>query len=207
MLFGSGKLLGAAVVAAVTLGSCGGGPTPKTVDNADAALAPSVCQRDQTREFFCDGLLSGQGAPAPYENCPAGIELPAGGYPAKGSVARFDARYTEWARQRAKPGHACCYSWCADVRVADPADVLPYAGCTGPEVISDAYCMAELEAGTSAPAPDPLQRCPIAIQPPEAVSFAVPRAVPLDTAATQARRQQNDPACCYNWCSPKPPGM
>jgi hypothetical protein len=170
--------------------------------------APVVCRQDQVREFYCDGLLpmsTARGAPAPYESCPAGIEAPPGDYPRKEHVARFDAVYTEWDRQRAQPGHTCCYSWCAELTVADVDDVLPYAGCDEPGAMRELYCLAELESGTSAPAPSPLDHCPLAIRPPESKSFSVPKAAPLDATETTTRRERGDNrACCYGWCSKMP---
>lgn len=142
------------------------------------------------------------GAPAPYEACPAGIESPEGGaYPRRESVARFDAAYTAWARTRAQPGHTCCYTWCAKLAVADPDDVLPSAGCDQAGTIREDYCFPELESGTSEPGPAGLERCPLAIRPPPTRSFSVPKAAPLDLQETNARRQRNEPACCYGWCS------
>ncbi len=205
--FGGVSVRSALAIGLLSLGCRGAEPQTSV---AAPEFLPSMCAQDQTRESYCDGLLpmtTAQGAPAPYETCPIGIELPPGAYPAKGSVARFDPNYTEWARQRAKPGHACCYSWCADVQIADVDEVLPYAGCNDPLAMQENYCMTELESGTSAPAPAPLERCPLAIQPPAAVSFSVPRAAPLDVAATQAKRTQGDTSCCYGWCSHAPPGM
>lgn len=176
---------------------------------ADPRLAPTACLEDQVREHYCDGLLpmsTALGAPPPYDSCPAGIEAPAGAYPRREHVARFDPHYTEWARRRATPGHTCCYSWCSALSVADVDDVLPHAGCDLPGAMRESYCFPELENGTSTPSPAPLERCPLAVRPPEAVSFSVPKAAPLDVAETQARRQRGDPSCCYGWCSRMPAG-
>lgn len=169
------------------------------------------CAIDEVRESYCEGLVpmsTGVGAPPPYESCPAGIEVPASGaYPARHRVARFDAKYTEATRRRVQPGHSCCYSWCAKLTVADPKDVLPYAGCTLPGAARETYCFPELENGTNSPGPEPYARCPLAIRPPEAVSFSVPKAAPLDLATTQAKRGSGDASCCYGWCSRMPAGI
>lgn len=198
------------VVAAALLllgGGCSSAEKPVR-SRADTA-GSGVCGPDQVREYYCDGLLpmsTALGAPAPYDSCPAGIEAPAGAYPRREHVARFDATYTEWARRRAQPGHTCCYSWCSDLKVADVADVLPYAGCDKPGAMRENYCFPELESGTSTPAPAPLDRCPLAVRPPESVSFSVPKAAPLDLAESGARHQRGDGSCCYGWCSRMPAG-
>lgn len=188
-----------------TLGcSCGTeAPPKKSGDKASGALV-ATCALDEVREYYCDGLLpmsTARGAPAPYEACPAGIEAPEGAYPRREHVARFDEAYTEWARRRAQPGHTCCYSWCAKLQVASAKDVAPYAGCDQAGVMRENYCFPELESGTSDPGPGELTRCPLAIRPPEASSFFVPKAAPLDISETNARRQRSDLACCYGWCS------
>jgi hypothetical protein len=184
-------------------------PSPR--QGAQAEASPLKCAVDQVRESYCEGLLpmsTATGAPPPYESCPAGIEVPAAGaYPAHDRVARFDAPYTEVARRRAKPGHACCYSWCASLKVADPTEVLPYAGCNQPGAARESYCFPELESGTTSPGPGALSQCPLAIRPPETVSFSVPKAAPLDLASTQQRRRQGDKSCCYGWCSRMPVGI
>ena len=147
------------------------------------------------------------GAPPPYENCPAGIETQAGVYPTRQRVARFDAAHTEWARQRVKPGHTCCYSWCADVDVREPEQVPEPTSCDRPGEERESYCMAELEAGTSQPAEAPLERCPVAIRPPEVLHFSTPPAAAIDYATTQAARTRGGALCCYAWCSRVPVGI
>jgi hypothetical protein len=199
-------LLGSALL--LLGGGCSSGEKAQH-PRSDPSSSSGVCRADQVREFYCDGLLpmsTALGAPAPYDSCPAGIEAPAGAYPRREHVARFDATYTEWARRRAQPGHTCCYSWCSELKVADVADVLPYAGCDKPGAIRENYCFPELESGTSSPAPAPLDRCPLAVRPPESVSFSVPKAAPLDVAETGARHQRGDGSCCYGWCSRMPAG-
>ncbi|HWA74874.1 MAG TPA: hypothetical protein VG937_21170 [Polyangiaceae bacterium] len=196
-------LLGLALL--VASGCSSGAKAAHPRANADSG----VCAVDQVREFYCDGLLpmsTAVGAPAPYDSCPAGIEAPTGAYPRAEHVARFDATYTEWARRRAQPGHTCCYSWCSALKLAEVDDVLPYAGCDRPGAMRENYCFPELESGTTRAAPAPLDRCPLAVTPPESVSFSVPKAAPLDVAETQARHQRGDGSCCYGWCSRMPAG-
>jgi hypothetical protein len=197
-----------ALSAGLALAAVGCSSAEKPVHpRAGSGNADGTCGLDQVREYYCDGLLpmsTALGAPAPYDSCPAGIEAPAGAYPRREHVARFDPTYTEWARRRAQPGHTCCYSWCSALNVAEAADVLPYAGCDVPGAIRENYCFPELETGASTPAPAPLDRCPLAVRPPEAVSFSVPKAAPLDVAERQASHQRGDGSCCYGWCSRMP---
>ncbi|MGC4091442.1 MAG: hypothetical protein QM756_26895 [Polyangiaceae bacterium] len=184
-------------------------PRPKSANGAESSALE--CSIDQVRESYCEGLVpltTAVGAPPPYENRPAGIEAPSSGaYPARQRVARFDAKNTEATRRRVQPGHACCYSWCAALTVADPKDVLPYAGCTEPGAARENYCFPELEGGTKDPGPEPYARCPLAIRPPPTVSFSVPKAAPLDLTTTQAKRAAGEAACCYGWCSRMPAGI
>jgi hypothetical protein len=191
--------------------SCSTAEPPRAKEpKTDPNFAPVSCERDQVREFYCDGLLpmsTALGAPAPYGNCPAGIESPPGVHPSRQRVARFDAAYTEWARQRAKPGHACCYSWCSEVQVRQVRDVPEHAGCNQPGAVRESYCMPELEAGSSNPADAPWDRCPLAIRPPEVIHFSVPKAAPLDFAMTGDRRSRGLTECCYGWCSRMPAGV
>lgn len=184
--------------------------SPPPRQPSDSRFLPVACGVDQVREFYCDGLLpmsTALGAPEPYSNCPAGIESPPAVHPHRQRVARFDAAHTEWARQRAKPGHACCYSWCGAVDVRDPEDVPEQAGCDQPGAVRETYCMPELESGTSRPAEHPLERCPVAIRPPEVLHFSVPKAAPLDLVVTQERRRSGLNECCYGWCSRMPVGI
>lgn len=210
MVFGlrGWKLLIAAL--SFALGCASAEPPKTTPASKDPRFAPVACAEDQVREFYCDGLLpmsTALGAPAPYGNCPAGIESPPGVHERRQSIARFDAAYTEWARQRAKPGHACCYSWCAKVDVREPDDVAPEAGCDQAGAVRESYCMPELESGTSQPAESPLDQCPVAIRPPEVLHFSVPKAAPLDLVVTEERRGRGFPECCYGWCSRMPVGI
>ncbi|HEY8943995.1 MAG TPA: hypothetical protein VIM73_07030 [Polyangiaceae bacterium] len=210
---GSKAWAGLAWVSAVTLAVLGCSKTETPPANPEVApidFSPVTCPEDQVREFYCDGLLpmsTALGAPEPYGNCPAGIESPPGVHRSRQRVARFDAAYTEWARQRAKPGHACCYSWCADVEVRAVSDVPENAGCDQPGAVRESYCMPELEGGSSIPADSPWERCPLAIRPPEAIHFSVPKAAPLDFSMTGDRRGRGLTECCYGWCSRMPAGV
>lgn len=196
---------------ALLLGGCvSAEPQPKLAK--DEKKASLVCDVDHVRESYCEGLVplsTAVGAPPPYQNCPAGIEVPSASaaYPPSERVARFDARHTAATRARVQPGHACCYSWCAKLAVADPNDVLPAAGCGEPGAARETYCIPELEAGSSTPGPTPYGRCPLAIRPPATVSFSVPKAAPLDLATTQAKRAGGEASCCYGWCSRMPVGL
>ncbi|HEV8248088.1 MAG TPA: hypothetical protein VGP93_20075, partial [Polyangiaceae bacterium] len=83
----------------------------------------------------------------------------------------------------------------------------PGSGCQQPLAFHESYCMTELESGTEgALAASPLDRCPAAIQPPQASSFSVPPAALLDVKATSWRRSKGRPECCYSWCSIAPAG-
>jgi hypothetical protein len=185
---------------------------PHSKQPQDGTAVSNQCGVDEVRESYCEGLVplsTAVGAPAPYENCPAGIEVPSASsaYPPRVRVARFDAGFTESNRRRVQPGHSCCYSWCATLTIADANDVLPSAGCEQPGAARETYCIPELESGSATPGPEPYARCPLAIRPPEAVSFSVPKAAPLDLATTQAKRAAGEPSCCYGWCSRMPAGI
>jgi hypothetical protein len=171
---------------------------------------PSLpCGEDQTREYLCDDLLplsSSRPAPAPYDNCPSTIDTRAGAYEPTGHVAGFDKGFTEYTRKRVQPGHACCYSWCAKVLIADPAKAAP-AQCGDAYGMSEKFCMHELEGGTSTPSASPYDRCPVAVKPPEVAVFSAPASALLDVSRTTQRRRDTKLAeCCYGWCSKQPSG-
>jgi hypothetical protein len=201
-----------ALVAGLGLASGCGTPEaePKAQSNHDFwTHSPTVCGRDEVREYFCDGLLpleSALPAAEPYSNCPSNIDHHEGFHGPRPPVAVFDPSYTGYIRKRMPPGHNCCYSWCATVEVRTLDQVLPQAGCTDMLVERETYCMPVLEGGTSQPASQALARCPVAIQPPPGVSFGVPPAAPLDMVSTGERRSRGFDECCYGWCSPKPGG-
>jgi hypothetical protein len=195
--------------ASLAAGCASGGEKAEAPDEA-AALAPVPCEQDQVREFQCEALLPlgpALSAPAPYESCPVTMEIGFSAYPTEADQARFDPRYTDYIRQRTSPGHNCCYSWCSQAKVADPAQAPPDSGCQNPMAFRESYCLTEPEAGISGPpASQPYERCPAAIEPPAAAAFAVPAAALLDYRSTGSRRTQGRPECCYTWCSKAPPG-
>jgi len=171
---------------------------------------PSLpCGEDEVREYVCDDLLpltSSRPAPEPFDNCPGAIDTRPGAYKPIGRVAGFDQPFTEYQRQRehVKPGHSCCYSWCAKAQVADPSKAAPLA-CRDAYGIEERFCMRELEGGTSEPGPSPYDRCPMALKPPEQSAFSAPTSVLIDVAKTNERRQNTKlPECCYGWCSKIP---
>ncbi len=171
--------------------------------------SPSVCGADQVREYFCDDLLplsSSLPAPEPFSDCPGSIDHHVGLHQPRPPVAVFDAGYTKQTRARVAPGHSCCYSWCAPLRIQSLSDALPDGGCRRASVFRETYCIPELESGTSYPAPSPLSACPLAIKPPAGAAFAVPPAAPLDLNETQRRRAAGQRQCCYGWCSENPSG-
>ena len=203
-LFQGGALL---LLGLGLLGACHSGEAAHEAGRAQDPSAP--CHEDQVREYFCDDLLpltSSRPAPDPFDNCPSTTDIGNSGYPPLGSVARFDESFTTYTRKRVQPGHSCCYSWCAKVKVADPSAAAP-AVCHDPSGMHWDYCMRELEGGTSVPAAAPFDRCPLAISPPEVAVFAAPRSAQLDVAQTGKRRSDKQLAeCCYGWCSQMPTG-
>lgn len=205
------KLLGALLAVGVLHTGCGK-PEPEPAGPAREDFwtnSPRVCPIDEVREYFCDELLPLEAAlpaPPPYSNCPSTIEHHVGFHGPRPPVAVFDGSYTEYIRKRTPPGHSCCYSWCAKVEVRSLEDVLPMAGCNDPMSMRETYCLPTLEGGTSRPASQSLPRCPVAIRPPEGVSFSVPPAAPLDMVVTGERRSRGFDECCYGWCSHQPGG-
>ena len=207
---GRGFLAGLLALSVLHAGCGKAEPPPASPPSDDFwTNSPKVCAVDQVREYFCDGLLpleSALPAPPPYSNCPSTVEHHEGFHGPRPPVAVFDESYTEHIRKRMPPGHNCCYSWCATVEVRSLEEVLPMAGCNDSMAMRETYCLPTLEGGTSRPASDALPRCPVAIQPPEAVSFSVPPAAPLDMVATSERRSRGFDECCYGWCSHQPGG-
>jgi hypothetical protein len=167
------------------------------------------CAQDEVREYFCDDLLplsSSRPAPEPYDNCPSTADLRHGSFEPVGQIARFDPSDTAYTRRRVQPGHSCCYSWCAKVKVADASQAAPVA-CRDSNGLHEGFCMRELEGGTSTPSASPYTRCPVAVKPPEVVAFSAPSSALLDAAQTgQRRRDMQLPECCYGWCSVPPAG-
>jgi hypothetical protein len=167
------------------------------------------CGEDEVREYFCDDLLplsSSRPAPEPYDNCPASADARHGAFRALGSVAGFDPGFTAYTRKRVPPGHSCCYGWCAKVTIADPNQAAPNA-CSDSSGFHESICLRELEGGTSLPASRPFEGCPLAIKPPEVLSFSAPSSALLDAEQTAQRRRDVQLAeCCYGWCSKTPAG-
>jgi hypothetical protein len=201
-----------ALGALAAVSSCAGRDKPaEPARHAGAVWAnsPPVCGVDQVREYFCDELVPpGSSLPPadPYGNCPRQIEHHRGDIEPRPPVAVFDRSYTDWTRRRAPPGHACCYSWCSPLELADPAAIDPTARCRDALSFREQYCIPELESGSRMPVGQPLARCAPAIQPPRGAVFSTPAAgALLDPAASWQRRQQGFADCCYAWCSLAPP--
>jgi hypothetical protein len=202
--------------AAASLGSGAPGcaaeapPAPEApTDRAYWENSPPVCAVDEVREYYCSELLplhSARPAPEPYSNCPGQIEGHQGELDPRPTVAAFDVSYTEHIRRRMPPGHTCCYSWCAQVPLADASQIDPEAHCGDVRVMRESYCLDTPERGTTDPGPAPFQRCPRAIAPPQKVVFFAPPGALLDAAVTAQSSQSGEAKCCYSWCSPVPPG-
>lgn len=193
------------IAAAALWGACGGQSgkaRPRTPGQ------PETCGRDQTREFFCDDLLppGSVPAPAPYEACPWTVDDATGEYDPPPTVAVFDTGYTDYMRKRALPGHSCCYSWCSKLVVKPASATSDQSSCQTPTAFREEYCVREPEGGTSEPAGSGFLHCPAALVPPARSVFSAPAAAAFDPQATSARRDRNEPMCCYAWCSQAPPG-
>ncbi|MEO8900589.1 MAG: hypothetical protein ABI488_03050 [Polyangiaceae bacterium] len=192
--------------------ACGGGtPSEPLRDGSGDLIEPVVpCGEDEVREYFCDDLLpltSSRPAPEPYDNCPAATDIRPGKYPALGKVAVFDQSRTAYTRERRHPGHACCYGWCAKVKLSDASKAGPSA-CRDATGDPEHFCMAEPEGGTSTPAAAPFNLCPVAVKPPDGVAFASPVSAYLDARlTTQERRDKKLAQCCYGWCAILPGGV
>lgn len=175
---------------------------------ADASGPPPPCHKNEVREYFCDDLLpinSDKPAPEPYQTCPGTVGVKGNVFPPTSSWARFDIPRTEWTRKRVPPGHACCYSWCSTVAVAD-VDEVDAAACQQPNAMPEHLCISSAEAGISESAAAPNEGCAVAITPPAGVAFTPPKAAALDLRATGERRSQGLSECCYGWCSKAPLG-
>jgi len=188
--------------------ACAGG-AKKEAQSADTQDGPPLpCAKSEVREYFCDDLLpfnSEHAAPEPYQTCPSRLDVKGSVFPATSSVARFDVPRTEWTRKRVPPGHACCYSWCSKLAIADVDEVDP-AACQQPNAMREKLCISAAENGVSDAAPSPNERCAVAVAPPPAVAFTPPKAAGLDLQATSERRGQGLDECCYGWCSKAPLG-
>jgi hypothetical protein len=174
----------------------------------DQTGPPPPCKKDEVREYFCDDLLpfnSEKPAPEPYQTCPSNVGVKGNVFPATSSWARFDTARTEWTRKRVPPGHACCYSWCSTLAVAD-VDEVDAAACQQPNAMRERLCISAAEAGVSDAAASPNDACAAAVKPPAGVAFTPPKAAALDVQATTDKRSQGLAECCYGWCSKAPLG-
>lgn len=183
---------------------------PKGPETAadDRAGPPPPCRKNEVREYFCDDLLpfsSDQPAPEPYRTCPNSVGVKGNTFPATSSWARFDVPRTEWTRKRVPPGHACCYSWCSSLAIAD-VDEVDQAACQQPNALRERLCISTAEAGVSDSAAAPNEQCAAAVAPPPGVAFTPPKAAALDLQATADKRSQGVSECCYAWCSKAPLG-
>jgi hypothetical protein len=191
-------------------GACSGSKqTPASSAAAeDDQGPPPPCSKDEVREYLCDDLLpykAENAAPEPYQTCPNRVDVRGNVFQPTSRVARFDETRTAWTRKRVPPGHACCYSWCSSLIVADTDDVDP-ASCQQPNAMRERLCISSAEAGVSDSAAAPNEGCASAVAPPPSVSFTPPKASALDLAATAEKRAQGVSDCCYGWCSKAPLG-
>jgi hypothetical protein len=202
---------GVAASLVVALGALffGCGKPARRVRGAEVRRAESgLCKEDEVREYSCDSLLpveSARPAEEPYGTCPSSIEVRDATFPPKAGTGDFDAARTEFVRRRSPPGQQCCYSWCGQLEVVEPAVVEDR--CRQQLAFPESYCVTELESGTSGElAASPFERCAAAIKPPAASAFSVPPGAHLDRGLSAARRQGGESLCCYSWCSIAPPG-
>jgi hypothetical protein len=180
---------------------------PETVAE-DLSGPPPPCRRNEVREYFCDDLLpfnSDKAAPEPYQTCPNNVGVKGNVFKPTSTWARFDVPRTEWTRKRVPPGHACCYSWCSTLVVAD-VDEIDATSCQQPNAMAERLCISSAEAGVSDAAAAPNDGCSAAVVPPAGVAFTPPKAAALDLQATAEKRGQGLSECCYGWCSKAPLG-
>ena len=174
----------------------------------DPTGPPPPCHKNEVREYFCDDLLpfnSDKPAPEPYQTCPSNVGVKGNIFPPTSSWARFDIPRTEWTRKRVPPGHACCYSWCSTLHIADVYAVDVNA-CRQPNAMPERLCISSTENGVSDAAAAPNEGCSAAVVPPAGVAFTPPKAAGLDLQATAEKRSQGLSECCYGWCSKAPLG-
>jgi hypothetical protein len=213
-LFGSTRASRPLAVASGLLGwwlvvACSGSKQKEAEAAVDDHTAPPPpCQEDEVREYLCDDLLplsSEKPAAEPYQTCPSDVGVKGNVFPATSTWARFDIPRTEWTRGRVPPGHACCYSYCSKLALAD-VDQVDAAACQQPNAMPERLCISTAEAGVSDAAAAPNELCAAAVAPPAGVAFAPPKAAALDLQATAERRGQGLSECCYGWCSKAPLG-
>jgi hypothetical protein len=192
-----------------TIAACSGNQQ-KSADSAagEDNGPPPPCNKDEVREYLCDDLLpftKEKAAAEPYNTCPSKLDVKGNVFKPTSSVARFDQARTEWTRKRVPPGHACCYSWCSTLVVADTDDV-DAGACQQPNAMRERLCISSAEAGVSDAAAAPNEGCAAAVTPPASVAFTPPKAAALDLQATAEKRSQGVAECCYGWCSKAPLG-
>jgi hypothetical protein len=200
------------VLGSVAFGGCSSSAPNEPETPAEAfVIRESPCVKDQARFYYCDSLLptvANRVAPEPFDKCPGYIDIPEGVNAPVGTVAAFSPSQTDAARRRITPGHSCCYSWCAKIKIADESDAQPAEECVARGVTRESYCIREPEGETSGShAGAPYDRCPAALTPPEEVAYSAPKAARLDVNETAQRRSQGTPDCCYAWCSQVPYGI
>lgn len=204
---GFGLALGLSAVWLVS--ACSGGKQKEAeTGGEDMSGPPPACHKDEVREYFCDDLLpftSEKPAPEPYQTCPGNVGVKGNVFQPTSTWARFDQARTDWTRKRVPPGHACCYSWCSKLVVAEP-DQVDAAACSQPNAMREKLCISAAEAGVSEAAAAPNEGCAVAVTPPPGVAFTPPKAAALDLQATAERRSQGLAECCYGWCSKAPLG-
>jgi hypothetical protein len=201
---GLGLVLGWALCCA-GFAACGGQRAKS--DRAPASLEPKACRVDEVREYHCESLLpwtNALPAPEPYSSCPSGIEVKDAVFPPRSRAGRFDSQRTAWVRKRSP--QQCCYSWCGKLAVVEASEVVNH--CRQPLAFPESACVPELEVGTRLDlAAEPFDRCALAIRPPRANVFSVPKNGALfSPSLTAAKRRGGDSLCCYGWCSIAPPG-
>ena len=203
----SGLLAGLSVVWLAS--ACSGGKQkPAETSGEDLSGPPPARHKDEVRKYFCDDLLpftADNAAPEPYQTCPGNVGVKGNVYQPTSTWARFDGARTEWTRKRVPPGHACCYSWCSKLVVADP-ELVDAAACQQPNAMREKLCISAAEAGVSESAAAPNEGCAVAVVPPPGVAFTAPKAAALDLQVTAERRSQGLSECCYGWCSKAPLG-
>lgn len=202
-------LAGVAVGALGLVSACSGSKQQeaKTVVE-DTTGPPPACHKDEVREYLCDDLLpttSEKPAAEPYQTCPSNVGVKGNVFPTTSTWARFDQARTEWTRKRVPPGHACCYSYCSKLALAE-IEAVDANACAQPNAMPERLCISTSEAGVSEAAPAPNQLCAPAVAPPAGVAFTPPKAAALDLQATAERRSQGLSECCYGWCSKAPLG-
>ena len=186
----------------------GGNRRPAAVEHRPYwTNSPERCPVDHVREYYCDELLpmtSALPAPSPYENCPTSIESHSGMHEPVPPIAVFDVGHTDRTRARMPPGHTCCYSWCARLKVVPSAGLAALTPCERPVAFREHYCMPELESPSSVPAGGAFSNCAAGIVPPPAIAFEVPSAAYLDPVRTLQLQSRGVRECCYGWCSKVP---